>query len=63
MNPPPDPRDREAWRRWHAGYDAEYDRAARRGRRRRLAWTAGATLVLTAAVSYLLALATHWLSQ
>lgn len=62
MNPPPDPRDREAWRRWHDEFNATYDRETRRGRRRWLAWTAGASLVLTAVTSALVALTLHWLN-
>jgi hypothetical protein len=63
MNPPPDPRDREAWHQWHAEFNASYDREARHGRRRWLTRVAGVSLVLTTSAGGLLALTLHWLSQ
>lgn len=59
----PDPRDREAWRRWHAEFNANYDRETRRCRRRWLLRVTGASLILTTATGTLLALTVHWLSQ
>lgn len=63
MNPPPDPRDRVAWRRWHDDFNASYDWHARRSRRRWLLRVAGASLVLVLSAGALVALALHSLSQ